>query len=83
VVNLLVLLGALAFGVGVSVAQTRCLQAITARFRVRAAAWDLVINGLSLVVIYEHSLVAFVAFAVGSAIGTYWSIEKEAPVNHG
>lgn len=74
-VNLLVLLGALAFGIGVSVAQTRCLQAITARWRYRAAFWDTIINGLSLVVIYEHSLPAFVAFAVGSAIGTYVSIE--------
>jgi hypothetical protein len=75
------LLGSLAFGIGVSVAQTKCLQAITARFRARAAAWDAVINALSLVVIYEHSLPAFVAFAVGSAIGTYISIE--ADVNQG
>lgn len=72
----LVLLGAFAFGVGVSVAQTRCLQAITAKHRPKAALWDLVINGLSLVVIYEHSLVAFVSFAAGSAVGTYLSIEK-------
>lgn len=74
----LVLIGAFAFGVGVSVAQTRCLQAITAKQRPRAAFWDLVINGLSLVVIYEHSLTAFVAFAVGSAVGTYLSIDRES-----
>lgn len=76
-VSILVVLGACAFGIGVSVAQTRCLQAITARHRQRAAWWDLVINGLSLVVIYEHSLAAFVAFAIGSAIGTYLSVDKE------
>jgi hypothetical protein len=76
--------GSLLFGMGVSVAQTKCLMAITARFRARAAAWDLVINGLSLVVIYEHSLAAFVSFAVGSAIGTYYSIDKkDSIVNQG
>jgi hypothetical protein len=80
----LVLVGAFVFGVGVSVAQTRCLQAITAKQRPRAAFWDLIINGLSLVVIYEHSLVAFVAFAAGSAVGTYYSIDKEdSTVNQG
>jgi len=75
-VTALLLLGSLVFGAGVSVAQTRCLQAITAKHRPRAAVWDLVINGLSLVVIYEHSLAAFVAFAIGSAVGTYLSIDK-------
>lgn len=80
--SILWLLGALGFGVGVSIAQTRCLQAITARLRMRAAFWDVIINGLSLIVIYEHSVLAFVAFAVGSAIGTYISIDK-APMSQG
>lgn len=82
-ISFVVVCASFLFGCGVSVAQTRCLQAITAKQRSRAAFWDLVINGLSLVVIYEHSLTAFIAFAAGSAVGTYYSIEKEdSTVNH-
>lgn len=77
------MLGAGLFGVLVSIAQTRCMLAITARWRWRASAWDLVINGLSLVVIYEHSLTGFIAYMVGSAIGTWVSIDKGSPVNQG
>ena len=72
----LIIAGAsLVFGFLTSAAQTWCLLAIEARDAKRAAWWDLVICASSLIVIYTHNWIAFVAYMVGSAWATHWSVK--------
>jgi hypothetical protein len=70
-------IASLLFGFLTSAAQTWCLLAIEKRAARRAAWWDVVICVSSLIVIYTHSVVAFVAYTLGSAWATWWSVKRE------
>lgn len=55
-------------------AGTRCVQAIEVHRAVKAALWDVVICTASLLVIYTHSLPAYTADILGSALATWWAV---------
>jgi len=63
------LLGALTAYAG-----TRCVQAIEAHDAAKAALWDVVICSASLLVIYTHSIPAYAADILGSALATFGAV---------